>query len=107
LRRQRAFREQTDESGNHIGSADDADKESLIDQGSRFTCLVFHERDNVGEGRMRYHREHLLSHHLASFAPARMHAFFRQPPWVDEERDPSGMTLFGAGLGAAKGDRPR
>jgi hypothetical protein len=74
----------------------------LIDNGEALDVIGFHQRDKLREGRLRRHGEDALCHHVPNLAPMRLHIFFRQPPWANEERNPSGMPLLCAGLGAAK-----
>ena len=64
--------------------------------------LRFHQRDKVGEGRLRLHSEDALRHYLADSATMRMNVLLRQPTRTDEERDPSSVTLLGTGLGTAE-----
>jgi hypothetical protein len=94
--------EKADEGSHHIGSADNSDEPSLIDDGNPLHVLRFHQRDKVGEGHLRRHGEDALCHYLADFATMRIDVFLRQPTRADKERDPSSVTLIGTDLGAAE-----
>jgi hypothetical protein len=64
--------------------------------------LDLHQGDKVADGRLPRDGEDALSHQLADSARMCTHVFLRQSPRTDEERDPSGVTLLRAGLGAAQ-----
>jgi len=96
------LREQTHEGGHHIGSADNANEVSPIDDRNPLHVLRFHQRDEVGEGSLRRHGHDARRHHLADFATVRMNVFLRQPTRADEERDPSSVPFLGTGLRSAR-----
>src|SRR5438270_10488391 len=84
----RLFGEQPDNRGHDIGSAHDTDESSLIDHGQPLHMLGLHQPDKIADGRLWCDADYAIRHHVADFAPMRMHVFLRQPSRPDEEGGP-------------------